>query len=282
MVRKQQKSELKEHFATRELEHLKSQFLKSNHKEVHLFHKFADSVALNIVENAKVPHIKNVLSFVFSEKPFDVKKSKELFVRKCNIAQLMIAQTDEKVIDNIANKIKSGACVLTHGNTPALIPALAKAKMEGKNFKVLITDSPFSELGKFYYSQLRKNHITTEFYPSASVKSALNKSDIVFVGAEAVTPSSFIGEVGTELIAELAFKEGIPVYAVSSSWNFHKEIETKELKHIAKQKLKGSHSFFDESFEKINPSFFSGIISEKGTHNHSVFVDIVMKDRKIF
>lgn len=281
-MRKQQKRELQEHFATSALEKLKEHFLKSNHKQVHLFHKFADSVAQDIVKTHKIPHIKNVLSYVFSEKPFDVKKSKELFVRKCNLAHLLLKQTNEKIVDNISSKIKSGGHILTHGNTAGLIPALKKAKSEGKSFSVLLTDSPFSELGKSYYKQLRKNHIIPEFYSHANLKSALNKADIIFVGAEAVTPSAFFSETGTELLAELAHNQGIPVYAITSSWNVHKEIEMSDLSHIEKQKPKGSHSFFNGLFEKVNPSFFSGIISERGTHSHSVFVDVVLKDRRLF
>ena len=89
-----------------------------------------------------------------------------------------------------------------------------------------------------------------------------------------------VGDLGAGLISELIHNNGLPVYAVSTSWNVHNNFDINSLTILNSYKLKGSHSFFKQSFEKINPSFVSGVISEKGTHPCSVFFDVVKKDRK--
>ena len=264
----------------KELELFKNNILKSKHKKVHSFHKFVDFAGESFVSCKKNPHIKNVFDFVFSGRQYNLKQSKQNIVRKCNVAQALIKQNKSAIINNISNKISNKYCILTHGNTAFLIDAFKKAKFENKKFDVFITDSPFSELGIFFSKNLRKSGIQHFFVPIAGIKPILKKIDFFIFSAEAVSPDALIGELGVELIAELAHSKGLPVYAVSSSWNVHNKIEVEDLKHISSQKLKGTHSFSGHYFEKITPSFVSGIISEKGVHSHPVFIDIVNRERK--
>lgn len=272
--------EVKEYSVNKDLESLKEHVLKSKHTKIHSFHKFIDLLSESFVSRKKNPDVKNIFNFVFSGRNYDLKRYKESIVRKCNIAQTLILQNKNSIVNNIANKIVNGSCILTHGNTDFLIDAFKKAKQEGKKFNVIVTDSPFSELGSHFFNSLRKESIHPLFIPIAGLKSIINKVDFFIFGADFISVEGMIAELGVELISEIFYNKGLPVYAVSTSWKVHDDLGLNDLKHVALQKRKGSHSFFKQSFEQINPSFVSGVISEKGTHSCSVFVDFVNKERK--
>ncbi|GEM_PF-6063488 len=258
------------------LETIKEMISQAQHKKINLFHKFAKEIEEGIIKTQKVPHIKNVFSFVFSEKPFELKAAKELFVRKCNIAQIMLRQNHEKTIDFIANKIKNNSRILAHGNNFELFSAIQKASADGKKVTLFVVDSPFSDLGK-EYSKLTKLNVSLKFCPFAALRQVLKQVDFVIISAEAITQNKIISEMGSELIAEQAHKKNIPLYVVSSAWNFHKEFEISSLNTIKKNYLEGTHSFFEHKFEQISPVLISGIISEKGNYNHNAFVNLIEK-----
>lgn len=258
------------------LETIKEMISQAPHKKTSQFHSFTQELKEGVIKTQKVPHIKNVFSFIFSEKPSELKIAKELLVRKCNIAQIMLRQNHEKVIDFIENKIKNNSRILAHGNNVELFSAIKKAGDSGKKVNLFVVDSPFSNLGKEYL-KLAKSNVSLKFCPFAALRQALKNVDFVVISAEAITPNKIISEMGSELIAEQAHKKNIPVYAVSSTWNFHKNFEILSLNTIKKNYLEGTHSFFEHKFEQISPSLISGIISEKGNYNHDAFIHLIEK-----
>jgi|SRR3989344_3580329 len=253
---------------------------QSTHKQAHSFHRFVNEVSEEIINSKKIPHIKNIFSFVLSELPSDLKKSKDLIVRKCNIAQMIIKQNSDKITGQIYSKIKNNSKIIVHGFCPELISAIKNAKKDGLNLSVFITDSPFSEVGKEYHNQLLKFGVSLNFYPFAALRQALKKADFAILPSEAVSYDKIITDMGGELIAESAFKKNIPFFVVASSLNFHREFDISLLDNLKKDALKGTHSFYMHNFEQIDPYLVSGIISEKGTQKHALFVESVLRDRK--
>ncbi len=216
----------------------------------------------------KTPHLKNFFSFVFSGKSFSNNKSKEFVVRNSNIVQALLRQNNEKIKWNIYSKIKNNTNIFVYGLNVNITNALVHAENSNKKFKVMLTNSPFSKSCNEFVKFLLKNHVFVEWCPVNAVRQALKKTDIVIIGAEAVTPEKIITEMGGELFAELAFQRNVPVFAVASSFQFHKIIDLNILKKSV------NSSPFKQVFEKINPSLISGVISEKGVHEHSVFIDM--------
>lgn len=262
------------------LSKFKEDVLKFNGKKEHLFRKFCAEYSENAVFSTKMPCLQNFFSFMLPSFSQDVNSSKEFVVRMCNLAQTRLVQDNEKVIDNISGVIKKNDFVLVHNYVGGLVEFIKRLKLNDVAINFAVTDSQFSDVGKKYVSQLRRSGIVPFFYPMAAVRSAIKKADVVFVGAEAVTSKKVVCDVGSELLAELASKYNVPFYVVSSSWDFYEKVDVVGLEMLKVHKTKGTHSLFRQSFELVEPSLVSGLISEKGITSHYSFVDGVRRDRK--
>lgn len=234
--------------------------------------RFFSRVCSELQENIigkKSPHFKNIFSFVFAGKSSKVLKTKEIVVKNCNIAQITLRQQKESIQHNLASKIKNNSCVLVHGLNQEITGALLQSVQKGKKCRVLLAQSPFSAARNSFVKKLMKNSVVVEWFPSAAARQALKKSDLVVISAEAITPEKVVSEMGGELFAELAAQKGVPVFAVASSYQFHHSIDLNS--------LRGNMQAFGAKhiFEKVQPALITGIISEKGVHSHSVFVDTV-------
>ena len=127
-----------------------------------------------------------------------------------------------------------------------------------------------------FVKKLIKQGVFVEWFPVSAARQALKNADVVVLGAEAVTSDKVVTEMGGELFSELAVQRGIPVFAVASSFQFHNSIDVRVLRNS------NSAVCFRHVFEKVNPSLITGIISEKGVHEPSVFVSIMQKKQSIF
>lgn len=262
------------------LSKFKEDVLNFNGKKEYLFRKFCAEYSETAFFSTKIPCLMNFFSFMLPNFQQDVNSSKEFVVRMCNLAQKRLVQDNEKVIDNISGVIKKNNFVLVHNYVGALVESIKRLKLKGLAVNFSVTDSPFSEVGKKYVSQLRYSGVAPFFYPMAAARSAIKKADVVFVGAEAVTSKKVVCDVGSELLAELASKYMVPFYVVSSSWDFYEKVDVVGLEMLKTHKTKGTHSFFKQGFELVEPSLVSGVISERGITSHSYFVDGVRRDRK--
>ena len=107
----------------------------------------------------------------------------------------------------------------------------------------------------------------------------------MLLGADAITvEGKIINKMGSELFAEVAEQNDVPVYICSDSWKFdpasvfgyEEEIEKRSAKEVWPTAPKGV-TISNFAFEKINPDLITGIISELGVYTPEVFVEEVKR-----
>jgi ribose 1,5-bisphosphate isomerase len=192
----------------------------------------------------------------------------------------------EKISDFASKKIKSGMVVYTHCHSSSVVRSLIKAKKKGKRFEVNVTETrPFFQ-GRITAKELAKNGIKVTLFVDSAIKLALEKADLMFIGADVITSEGFIiNKIGSGAFADLANKRGIPVYVITHSWKFEpeslkgfeEEIEKRSEKEVWRNKPKNVR-ICNFVFEKIDANLITGIISELGVFRPEVFVEEVKKN----
>ena len=173
-------------------------------------------------------------------------------------------------------KISEGSSVATNGNNPLVRDILFAAK--SKKISVHVTESG---QGRQLAHYLASKGMNATLYPDAAARLALRESDILLLGCTVITPTTIIAPMGSELLAEIARNESIPVYvaAVGMQFDPHAEKNVKKLQGFAPRQVQRdpatgiTHN--KSKFEFIDPEIINGIISELGIYDHRRFVEEV-------
>lgn len=236
----------------------------------------------NILARKDEPIVKNTIHYILHNiKNYSIIKTKEELLKRACYATERLNESERQIAEIGSTKIRKGMVVMIHGFSPAVADILIESKKRGINFEVHILESRPSFDGRKAAVILAKNRIPVKYYADAALRQALKRADVMLIGADALSEHGQIfSEIGSELIAEMAQKYDVPVYAIADSWNFDKE-SAKEISLLTD--LQSSKELWSNcpkniivlnyGFEKIHPSLITGIITEKGIYkpNHLIF-----------
>jgi translation initiation factor 2B subunit (eIF-2B alpha/beta/delta family) len=212
------------------------------------------------------PMLENVLELA------EDKKEKEIL--------LHFKQAQEKINKIVFKLIKNNNVILTHCHSSNVIKALIYSKKKGKKFEVYNTETRPLFQGRKTAKELRKAGIKTTMFIDSAVGVALSKeqetkkTNLVFLGADALVKKGIINKIGSETITKLAKLEKIPVYIIADSWKFTNKkvpIENRKLNEVwdkAPKKIK----IKNPAFEFVPKKYITGIISELGKLSYKDFL----------
>lgn len=185
-----------------------------------------------------------------------------------------------------AKKIRKGFIVYTHCHSSTVLNIMKKAKDNKISFEVHNTETRPLFQGRKTAKELAAYNIPVKHYVDSAARLALKKSDIMLIGADAITTEGkVINKIGSELIAEAANRLGVPIYICTHSWKFDPKtifgfeeiIEMRSEKEIWPDKPK-KIMIDNFAFEKIDPSLITGIISELGIFRPQNFISEVKRN----
>jgi len=220
------------------------------------------------------PCLQNAVNFVLSHENMEEGASNAL----------KILHSDDKIAKIGAGLIKNGMTVFTHCHSSAVMSILLEAKRQKKKFSVFCTETRPLFQGRITAAQLAKAKIPVTLFVDSAARIALKKSDIVFFGCDAITPTHVYNKIGSELFAIIASRYDIPLYVATGSWKFDangiygKEpgIEERPAKEIWPNAPKGI-KISNMAFEKIDTSLIEGVVSELGLLSMDMFIGEVRK-----
>ena len=165
--------------------------------------------------------------------------------------------------------IHERAKVLTHSRSSTVLAALLEAKRAGRSFIVTATESRPMLEGRSLAASLSSEGINVTLIADSAVALALNKVDMVLLGADKVTPRDVINKIGTRLIALAARERDVPVYVLCDTSKFISEeyYETiREMKDPGELWEDPPSGVEPENsyFEPTPIDFFAGIVTEDG------------------
>ena len=255
-----------------------SEILDSNASSKELYVKLL-SVKKSLIEcRPTEPCLRNTLTLIFykvNEYNFkeQIRKNIELARNHFELSNNAISQIGSK-------KIKDGMVVFTHCHSSAVMNVMKTAKKDGIKFSVKNTETRPLFQGRITAKELNDEGISVEHFIDSAGRLAVKSSDLVLIGADAITSEGYvINKIGSEMFAEAAKLKEIPVYVCTDSWKFDVEtifgfdeiIEKRHESEVWKDKPKGVN-ISNHAFEKVNPELITAIISEIGVYSPQVFI----------
>ncbi len=180
--------------------------------------------------------------------------------------------TREQTAEIGAKRISEGAVVFTHCHSSTVTRLLAKAKEEGKNFKVICTETRPAFQGRITARELVDLGIETTFIVDSAARTFMADVDIVIVGADAITSEgNVVNKIGSSGIAVLAHEARVPFYVVSELLKFDSATYQGECEKIEQRSPSEVWSEAPTKLNIRNPAFdvtstryIHGLVCEEG------------------
>lgn len=178
----------------------------------------------------------------------------------------------ERTAEIGAKRIRDGAVVFTHCHSSTVTRMLAKAKADGKNFKVICTETRPAFQGRITAKEMVKLGVETTFIVDSAARTFMGNVDLVVVGADAITSEgNVVNKIGTSGIAVLAHEARKPFYVVSELLKFDPETLGGACEKIEQRNPSEVWSEAPEKLVVRNPAFdvtpskyIHGLVCEEG------------------
>ncbi|HEY9205269.1 MAG TPA: ribose 1,5-bisphosphate isomerase [Candidatus Methanoperedens sp.] len=132
-----------------------------------------------------------------------------------------------------ARRVRDGDTIMTHCNSSAAISIMATAHAEGKDIKVIATESRPRLQGHLTIGHLDRLGIKTSLIVDSAVRFFMKEVDLVVVGADAVTVNgSVINKIGTSQLALAAREARKNVIIAAETYKFSPKTILGELVEI--------------------------------------------------
>ena len=179
----------------------------------------------------------------------------------------------DKINKAVLKLIKNNDVIFTHCHSTNVINALIYAKKKGKKFEVYNTETRPLYQGRKTAHELKKARIKVTMFIDSALGVALSKeqgtkkADKVFLGADALIKKGIINKIGSEVIAQIAKNQKIPVYVIADSWKSTKSkvpLEQRKLNEVW-GKVPKNIKIKNPAFEFIEKKYITKIVTEKSS-----------------
>lgn len=228
------------------------------------------------------PLLKNVLN---SFTDGDSEKSEENYKKITNHFE----ETQEKINRLSLKLIKNNDVIFTHCHSSTVTKALIHAKNCGRKFQIYVTETRPLYQGRKTARELSKAKIKTTLFVDSAGMLALTKSQGTkkvkkfFIGADALLNKGVVNKIGSGMLAQIAYKNKIPLYVFSDSWKYSKEkvkMEQRSFKEIWNFFRKKSNlkiTIKNPAFEFVDKKYIHSIVSDLGTLKYNDFLKKVSR-----
>ena len=179
----------------------------------------------------------------------------------------------DKVAQYGAEKVREGDVVFMYSMSSTVWRILRAAKKQGKNFSVVVTESRPGNEGLWTVREMEKSGIPVSVSIDACIGELVPQSDLVFVGADAISSSgvSFC-KVGSYPTALIAKAHGVPYYVAADTLKFDSSTllglpfrgEPIPRHQVLTDDFPASVNVVGDLFEDVPPELTTAIITEMG------------------
>jgi translation initiation factor 2B subunit (eIF-2B alpha/beta/delta family) len=174
-----------------------------------------------------------------------------------------------------AEIVKDGDTVFMYSMSSTVWRILEFAKKQGKEFKVVVTESRPGNEGLWTVDKMDELGIPVAVSIDACVGELVPEMDVVFVGADAIASSGVtLCKVGTYPVALIADRHGVPFYVAADTLKFDATtliglpFVSEPVEHFRHQVFPDDNysetEIIGTMFDETPPDLISGIISEIG------------------
>jgi len=228
------------------------------------------------------PAMKNGLKFIMKKLEQDkenlyteyisdfIEKYKNQYYDMLQMSKKRIAEIGARRIPATSKKYT----VMTHCHSSLVAAILLEAKKQGKNFKVINTETQPRLQGRKTAKKLLDAGIEVTQVIDSAMRWAVRhfQVDLILIGADSITSEgTIINKIGSRLLALVAHEEHVPFYVASPLLKYNPEtnlgileiIEMREPKEIWKNPPEGIE-ILNPAFETVSRRYIDGLITEAG------------------
>jgi len=224
------------------------------------------------------------------KKGMDVDELRAITVRAAEDFKKSSQEAVRRISDIGAKRIKNGDLIMTHCNSSVAISILKEAKRQGKEFRVIATETRPRFQGRLTAKVLSEAGIPVTLIVDSAARYFMPKVDKVIVGADVVTANgAVVNKIGTSQIALAAKEARVRVFVGAETYKFSPSTVLGELVEIEERppeevvppeelsQLKGV-TVANPAFDVTPPEFIDIIITERGIIPPQASVLILMEE----
>jgi ribose 1,5-bisphosphate isomerase len=191
-------------------------------------------------------------------------------------------EAQKEINKNVLEIIEDGDIIFTHCHSTNVIKSLIYANKKGKKFEVYNTETRPLFQGRKTAKELRAAGIKVNMFVDSALGVALSgeqgtkKVSKVFLGADALLKKGVVNKVGSEVIAQVAKNQKIPVYIIADSWKYSPKdlkLEKRDFDEVwEKMPKKSKIKIQNPAFEFVPKKYIKKIVTEFGVMNYCRFL----------
>jgi ribose 1,5-bisphosphate isomerase len=198
----------------------------------------------------------------------------------------LLTKARNTIVDIGSRRILPKTVVFTHCHSSAVSGIFKEAKQKGIDFQVICSETRPVFQGRITAKELLEANIETTMIVDSAMRSFLKKSDLVLVGADAITSEgNVINKIGTSQLALAANEARVPFYVAAELLKFdpqtiHGEYEIIEEREPAEiwPEAPKELNIRNPAFDVTRRSYIHGIICEEGLISpHSILEAVKRK-----
>ncbi|NVM36787.1 MAG: S-methyl-5-thioribose-1-phosphate isomerase [Candidatus Lokiarchaeota archaeon] len=246
------------------------------------FKKLYEAQVILIDTRPTEPAMKNGLKFIMNKLEQEkesiineyisdiIEKYKNLYCDMLQNSKKRIAEIGSRRIPSSSQKFN----VMTHCHSSLVTGILLAAKKQGKNFKVINTETQPRLQGRKTAIRLLKAGIRVIHVVDSAMRWAVRhyQVDLILIGADSITSEgTIINKIGSRLLALVAHEEHVPFYVASPLLKYNPEtnlglletIEMRDPQEIWENPPMGI-KILNPAFETVSRRYIDGLITEAG------------------
>ena len=246
-----------------------------------------DAQAMLFASRETEPLMRNAIRWIITQVEDNstekVDALRQMVVSNASIFLQNLEASRERIAEIGAKRIRDGSVIFTHCHSSTVTRLLARAKKDGKNLKVICTETRPAFQGRITAREMVELGVETTFIVDSAARSFMGNVDLIILGADAITSEgNVVNKIGTSAIAVLAYEARKPLYVVSELLKFDPETLYGEYEKIEQR---NPREVWKEAPEKLvvkNPAFdvtpskyIHGLICEEGVIAPQSIVEVV-------
>ena len=163
----------------------------------------------------------NAINYVMSYSGRSDEEKRENLIKRAEEFIEWVDTAREKIGRIGAKRIMDGSTVMTHCNSSAALSVIKHAFDEGKDIRVIATESRPRHQGYLTTKELADYGIDVTLIVDSAVRYFMKEVDVVVVGADTVTVNgALINKTGTSQIALAAKEARVPFMVAAETYKF--------------------------------------------------------------
>ncbi len=220
------------------------------------------------------PALRNAINFVMRRVSHckDVEALRKTIPREIEKFSENIESAIKKIGKIGSRTITNNSVVFTHCHSNTVMEIFHQAKLDGKKFSVICTETRPINQGLLTAKQVASMRIPVTLVVDSGARTFIKKCDQVIVGADAITSAgNVVNKIGSATVALIAEELKKPLYVAASTQKIDPEtangslepIEERPEKEVLEKKIRGV-KIKNPAFDVISAGRIKGIITEFG------------------